>query len=148
MNQADRWALRHASHDYIMLNQQEHRMDDTAWIRNLVLGSTGAVLGAVTGYLVFFWIVRQGFYALVAPGALLGIGAGLLVKNKSIPRALICTVAALALGLFVEWRFRPFRQDPGLGYFLAHVYQLQPITMLMIVAGAALGGWMALGKKR
>jgi hypothetical protein len=87
-------------------------------------------------------------YAMVAPGALLGMGAGLLVRDKSISRALICTVAALALGLFAEWRFRPFVADPRLGYFLAHIHQLQPITMLMIAAGAGLGGWLALGQER
>ena len=117
-------------------------------IRNLLVAVAGAVVGAALGYSAFFWIARQGFYAMVAPGALLGMGAGLLVRDKSISRALICTVAALALGLFAEWRFRPFVADPRLGYFLAHIHQLQPITMLMIAAGAGLGGWLALGKER
>jgi hypothetical protein len=123
-------------------------MNESIPMRNLVVASTGAVVGAILGYFAFFWIARQGFYALVAPGALLGMGAGLLVKDKSIPRALVCAVAALALDLFVEWRFRPFVTDPSLGYFLAHVHQLQPLTLLMVAAGAALGGWLALGKER
>jgi hypothetical protein len=123
-------------------------MKDPAQIRNLVVAIAGAAVGGVLGYLVFFWIARQGFYAMVAPGALLGIGAGLFVRDRSITRAFICAVAGLALGVFVEWRFRPFVADSGLGYFLVHIHQLQPITILMIVAGAALGGWLALGRNR
>jgi len=36
----------------------------------------------------------------------------------------------------------------GSAYFLTHVHQLQPVTLLMIGAGGALGGWLALGKQK
>src|SRR3989442_281727 len=93
------------------------------------LGCLGAVLGGWLGYLAFFWIARQGFYALPVPGAVLGIGCGLLARNKLVPLAVLCGVAALALGLYAEWRFEPFIVDKSLGYFVSHIHQLRPYTL-------------------
>ena len=39
-----------------------------------ILGLIGAVAGGVLGYYIFMWIVDQGFYGLMIPGALLGPG--------------------------------------------------------------------------
>jgi hypothetical protein len=103
-----------------------------------VLG--GAIAGGVVGYYGFFWLAQQGFYAMILPGALLGLGASMW-PCRSIAVSVACGVMALALGLFTEWRFGPFMVDAGLGYFLTHFYQLQPVTLLMIGAGAFLGFW-------
>jgi hypothetical protein len=114
---------------------------------NIVLlarGLAGATLGAVVGWFAFFWAARQGFYMLALPGGLLGAGAGLLMRRGSLPFALVCAVAALALGLLAEWRLAPFRADASLGYFLAHLHQLQPLTLIMIALGGFLGFWMPL----
>ena len=54
----------------------------------------------------------------------------------------ISGVLALALGVFTEWRFAPFAADDTLAYFLLHVHQLKPITLIMIVAGALIGFWI------
>src|ERR1700722_11488946 len=59
----------------------------------------GAAIGGLLGYAAFFWIVRQGFYGLILPGGLLGIGAGLF-KTRSKYVAVICGFLALALGCF------------------------------------------------
>lgn len=123
-------------------------MADMASIKRLLAELLGAAAGAVLGFFAFFWVARQGFYAMVLPGALLGLGGGLLARDRSVLRATICGVLALALGLFTEWRFRPFYADPGLGYFLAHVHQLQPLTLAMIAAGGGLAVWLALGRER
>lgn len=109
---------------------------------NILLGVLGGMIGAVIGWFVFFWAARQGFYMLALPGGLLGAGAGLLMRRRSLPFALVCAVAALALGLLAEWRLAPFRADASLGYFLAHLHQLQPITLLMVALGAFLGFWI------
>jgi hypothetical protein len=101
----------------------------------------GALLGGALGYAAFFWIAKQGFYGLVLPGGLLGCGAGVF-KSRSRYLSVICGLAALALGLFTEWRFSPFVADASLFYFLGHVSQLKPVTLLMIAAGAAIGFWV------
>ena len=48
-----------------------------------VLGLGGAVAGAFLGYLLFVAIAGQGFYAIVLPGALAGVGCGALSGRKS-----------------------------------------------------------------
>ena len=113
----------------------------------MLAGLAGAVIGGVIGFVAFIWIARQGFYALMLPGALAGIGASLFVSDRSVPRAALCGVFALGCGLFAEWRFAPFIKDPSIGYFLAHVHLLKPITLLMIVVGGVLGYWLALGRE-
>ncbi len=60
----------------------------------------GALAGGLIGYFAFLWIARQGFYALVLPGALVGIGAS-LAPNRSLAMCVVCGVLALALGLEV-----------------------------------------------
>lgn len=71
----------------------------------------------------------------------MGLGAGIFrTRSKIIPT--VCGLSALALGLFAEWRYEPFIANAGLGYFVSHVHQLQPITLLMVVAGALIGFWV------
>jgi hypothetical protein len=117
-------------------------------IRTIALGLLGAVIGGCLGYFAFFWIVRQGFYALLVPPALLGLAAGLCAWNKSSILAIICGVGGLALGLFTEWRFEPFIADASLSYFITHVHQLRPVTLIMLAVGAVLSYRLALGYSR
>jgi hypothetical protein len=117
-------------------------------MKNLLAGLAGALAGGAVGYFAFIWIARQGFYALMLPGALAGFGASLVVNNRSVLRGVLCGVFAVGLGLFAEWRFAPFIKESSLGYFLTHLGQLQPITLLMIAGGGTLGYWLALGKER
>jgi hypothetical protein len=49
---------------------------------------------------------------------------------------------ALGFGLFSEWRFSLFVRDESLGYFLSHVHQLRPITLIMLAVGAFIGFWL------
>ncbi|MGB8356786.1 MAG: hypothetical protein WCD79_23010 [Chthoniobacteraceae bacterium] len=120
-------------------------MNENNQTKVIGMGLVGAAVGGVIGYFAFFWITRQGFYALVLPGGLLGLGAGLCARGKSIPLAVICCVAALMLGIFSAWRFAPFIADAGFGYFMAHVLSLRPVTLVMIALGAFLGYRLALG---
>jgi hypothetical protein len=110
-------------------------------MKQTLLVLCGAIAGGLLGYLAFFWIADQGFYGLILPGGLLGLGAG-ITKHRSVPLAVACGVAALALGLFTEWRFAPFNIDGSLGYFLLHAGELKPVTLLMIAVGGAIGFWV------
>lgn len=106
------------------------------------LGVIGGIVGGVFGYVLFFWIVKQGFYALVLPGASVGLGCGLLARHSSVIRGVACALAALALGLYSEWKFAPFVVDKRFGYLALHFYDLRPITLIMIGLGAALSYYL------
>ena len=101
----------------------------------------GAVVGGFIGYHGFDWVFRHGFYAMVLPGGLLGIGAG-FARNRSVLLALLCGIAAMTLGLYKEWSRWPFVVDGSFSYFVQHAYDLNPVTILMIAAGGFLGFWM------
>jgi|ERR1043166_1468542 hypothetical protein len=116
--------------------------------RNLLVGLLGAAVGAVLGYFAFSIVLQQGFYALMLPGGLIGLGGGLLVKDRSVLRATICGILAVCVGLFSEWRNAPFNADHSFGYFLTHVHELRGMTILMLAGGTAFAAWLSLGKQR
>lgn len=111
-------------------------------------GTAGAAAGVVVGYFVFQWMLGQGFYALMLPGTLLGLGFGWSSGRKLWPGAVACGIAALAAGVLTEWRFSPFVKDESLGYFIRHIFDLRPATLLLIVVGGLLAGWFGLGRDR
>jgi len=114
-------------------------------VMSTTLGVIGGIVGGVFGYVLFFWILKQGFYALVLPGASVGLGCGLLARHPSVPRGLACAIAALALGLYTEWKyleFMAFAVDDRFSTFVTHFYRLRPITLIMIGLGTALAYYL------
>lgn len=110
-------------------------------LKNDGLVLLGALIGGLLGYVVFKWLLGQGFYGLMVPGGLLGMGAGVFKTNtKAI--SVVCGVMAFLLGVVAEWSSFPFKADESLGYFIAHVHELQPATMIMLAIGAAIGFWI------
>jgi hypothetical protein len=101
----------------------------------------GAVLGGLLGYVAFFWIAGQGFYGLILPGGMIGLGAG-FAQTKTRATPFVCGLLALALGCYTEWRFAPFNADASLGYFLTHLHELKPLTQIMLAVGTAIGFWV------
>src|SRR6184192_463662 len=75
--------------------------------RNLLVGLLGAAVGGALGYFGFVLALHQGLYALMLPGGLIGLGGGLLVKDRSVVRAVACGIFAACLGLFAEWHNLP-----------------------------------------
>ena len=110
-------------------------------LKNDGLVLLGAIIGGVLGMLAFRWLLGQGFYALLLPGGFLGMGAGLF-KTPSKVVAAVCGILALAFGLIAEWNSFPFSVDESLGYFVRHLYDLKPLTLIMIVLGGAIGFWI------
>ncbi|HEX5270498.1 MAG TPA: hypothetical protein VFW33_08440 [Gemmataceae bacterium] len=105
----------------------------------LALG--GAVAGGALGYFGFLWAAGQGFYALILPGGLLGLGAG-IVPNRSLGLPVVCGLLAVGLGVFSEYRLAPFIDDHSFAYFVSHLHQLRPLTLLLIAVGGAIGFWV------
>jgi hypothetical protein len=116
-------------------------------MKNIILPLIGAVVGGIIGYFGFRWIAQHGFYALVLPGGLVGIGAGFF-QNKSIPVCVACGLLALAVGIFSEWQFAPFIHDASFGYFVTHLHQLSPVTLFMIAVGTIIGFWAPFSRVR
>lgn len=112
------------------------------WLRGIV----GAVIGGAVGYAGFFLLAQAGLYALILPGALVGLGCGLLIGGTSNTMGVICSLLALLLGIVIEWRFAPFVADDSFGYFVAHLHQLRTMTLVMIVLGAAFAYWFGRGR--
>jgi F0F1-type ATP synthase assembly protein I len=108
---------------------------------NAALTLAAATAGGVIGYFIFGWLVSQGFYAPAIPGVLLGFGGGFVATQRNVPVAAICGVVALALCLFAEWRHFPFAYDDSLSYFLAHLADLRPLTLIMVGLGGFAGFW-------
>jgi hypothetical protein len=107
-----------------------------------LLSVVGAIAGGALGYYTFGWIYHHGFYGMMIPGALVGLGCGLLAPNRSQLRGILCAVAGLAVSLFTEWKFRPFRADGSLGFFLKNIPSLEPLALIMMVAGAFFAYWL------
>ena len=117
-------------------------MTDRARIVSNMLGVVGAAVGGYVGYWLFFWIRRQDFYAMAVPGALLGLGCGLLARHSSKARGMVCGAAGVALGLYTEWKHAPFQADDSFLYLLSHPQLLRPLTIAMIGLGAFLAYWL------
>ena len=109
-----------------------------SWILSLI----GGTIGGTVGYYLFFWISRQGFYAMIAPGALMGLGCGLMARHRSMVRGLICGLAALILAVYTEWKFAPFLANDSLGYMATHLLDLAPIKLVMMSLGTLIAFWL------
>jgi len=112
----------------------------------LALQTLAAFIGGIVGVFVSAWLLRQGFYAMVLPGGLAGIAAGIFRTRLVLSHAL-CGIWALVIGTLAEWHLRPFIADPSLTYFLSHLGNLMPITWIMIAAGAFLGFFIPFSRR-
>jgi hypothetical protein len=113
---------------------------------NYLLGLVGAIGGGALGYFVFFLLTREGFYGMMLPGALVGIGCGALSGFQSNVLGLLCCVLACALGIFIEWRWSPFVPDDSLSFFVAHLHDLPRTSLISMAAGGFFGYWFGRGR--
>jgi hypothetical protein len=109
-------------------------------MKDNLLALLGALIGGTIGFLACWWFERHGFYAMVLPGGLLGLGAG-IVRNRSIWVAIVCGLLAAALGVWTEFHFWPFKADKSFKFFITHLTDLDAVTLLMIAAGGFIGFW-------
>lgn len=107
-----------------------------------LLGVVSGVVGGVAGYFVFLWLLRQGFYGLMIPGALVGLGCGLLARHPSVVRGTACALAACALGLFAEWKAFRFVADESFAYMVRHFLEKPGATLIMFAGGVLLAFWL------
>lgn len=116
-------------------------------VTGTILGLLGAAAGGAVGFAGVGWLAREGFYAIILPGALIGLGCGLMLGRRSILMGVVCAVAALVATLAAEWHYFPFVADHGLAYFLAHVHRLSRLTLILMAAGTFFGFWFGMGRE-
>ena len=104
----------------------------------VLLAAACAVGGAIVGYFGFLWMFDRGFYALVLPGGLAGLAAG-IPRTRGISAAVIAALVASVAGLVAEHAVAPFIADRSLAFFFAHVGELRPVTLALIGLGAVIG---------
>jgi hypothetical protein len=114
---------------------------------NVVRGLVGAVLGGVAGYFLFGWLIKRGFYAPMLPGALLGLGCGVFVRQRNLPLAILCGIIALALGVFTRWMQDASIYSNDFVQFVLHLNRLSTVTQLLLALGGLCGFWFALGTR-
>ncbi len=111
-----------------------------------VPGLVGGAIGGALGYAGVGWLARQGFYAPVLPGALAGLGCGLLSRLPSSGRGIACAALAFVAGAFGEKdHFLP-QWKPSDRSFLDFVAHLNPtyqptLTLFLLGLGVFLGFW-------
>jgi hypothetical protein len=112
----------------------------------ILRGIVGAVIGGAIGYFVFRLLAKSGFYGMIIPGALLGLGAGLAARGQSVTLGVLSAVAALGLSIVAEWSLFPFVRDGSLAYFVTHVHTLPAIKLVMMAIGIGLAYWLGQGR--
>src|SRR5271157_4934462 len=112
-----------------------------------LLGLAGAVGGGIAGFFIFYGLCTVRLYALVVPGAVLGLAAGALLKERMPLFGVLCAALALLLGFFCHWwmRIPSDGEEPGFCYLLAHPSHITPIFLVMIVLGALCAYWFGQG---
>ena len=105
-----------------------------------ILSLAGAAVGAVVGYYLFRWALGQGYYAMILPGACLGLGAHLAAPTRSTSRGVVLGIAALLFGVFVDCRTNAPPFD-DLRYYFTHISGVSQMSLLMIVIGGIIGFW-------
>jgi hypothetical protein len=121
-----------------------------AWLPNhvgvMLRGVLGGTVGGAVGFLIFQWLARRGLYGMMIPGAMIGLGAGLAARGRSLSLGVLCAVAATALAVIAEWMIFPFVKDKSLSFFLAHLHELSASTLIMMGLGALFAFWFGQGR--
>lgn len=107
-------------------------------LQQLLLVALAAMGGAAAGVLLTWLVSKQGILAGAAPGGLLGMAAG-YVRHRFLFVPIVCCIAALLVGIGTEWWLFPFVANESLGFFLTHLHDLRPASLIMIGIGAAIG---------
>jgi hypothetical protein len=115
---------------------------------NWLSGLVGAALGGAVGYAIAYFLGKQGFYMPALPGALLGVGCGMLSGGKSVPLGIVCGLIALPLGVVSQWHINAFKDDPSLLYFFANLKHLGTGILSLIALGAVFAAWIGTGRRR
>jgi hypothetical protein len=113
---------------------------------SILLSILGAVAGGGLGFAGVWLLARNGFYGIMLPGALAGIGGGLPLRRSSWITGLIAAIVGLVSMLLAEWKFHKFIVDDSFSYFITHLHKLTPATLGMMALGLVIAFWFGMGR--
>jgi hypothetical protein len=108
----------------------------------------GAVIGGSAGVVAYSFTLQNGIHLLAVVGAGLALGAGWLARRRSIAWGAIVAFSAVLLSILVEWLFRPFVVDPSFSYFIGHLPNLPPNSVISLFVVAGLGVYFGRGRNQ
>ena len=114
----------------------------SAWFRGLI----GAAIGGTIGWFVYFLLLDYGLDGLMIPGALVGLGFGLLSKRAFLSAGFLCAILGLGLMLCCEWKSLLAFQDEPLTEFLSNLGGLNTRSKIMMGAGTLMAFWFGRGR--
>lgn len=108
--------------------------------------TVGALVGAAAGYLAFAGLMKLGVYAIVLPGAAVGLGSNMFLGGRSLAMGVASAVLAAAVTVFCQWMFLPFAANTSLGYLLANFHKTPPVQLAMMALGVAIAFYFGRGR--
>ena len=99
------------------------------------------------GWFGFHWLVGQGLLAPMLPGALLGLGCGVASGGRSQALGVLCAAGGTIIGLLAYWRVL-LLEDDSLWFFVTHLHERSPVSLLMFGLGGLFAYWFGLGRER
>ncbi len=115
-------------------------------IKNLFLGLIGGVAGGIVGFFVCKWLATQGFYAVVIPGAMVGLGFGLAARKRHQAFGLICAVLGLFAGLITQWKV--YSNEPSFWKLVGELKDYSIVTWVLLGLGVVMAYSFGLGRDR
>lgn len=117
-------------------------------MQHYIRGIAGALIGAVVGYFAFSFVVGHGLYAMILPGACVGLACGYLSRVESKTLGIIAAIVGLAVSVLSEAHQFPFIKDKSLTYFITHIHEVLPMHLVMMALGTAFAFWFGRGRER
>jgi hypothetical protein len=112
------------------------------------MAATGAAVGGVIGCIAFFVLLRHAsIYALVLPGALIGLGRALGAKQVNVPLGIVCGLGALVAAIALDWRVTTAAENETIINHVLTLHQRPMKTTASIAAGTLLAVWFGVGRR-
>lgn len=105
-------------------------------IKNLALGIVGGIAGGFAGGLICKFLADQGFYGVILPGALVGLGFALAARKGHFGFGAVSGVLGLLAGLLTQWKV--YSDEPSFFKLVGELKDYSIVTWIMLGLGAVL----------